>query len=660
MKSLIKHDLRWAWPLALLGTALHVFIQQNANHVAGVWILPSNDHLEVALSYCAVVASLLGVWAIFADDLLGVREYLVHRPVSAPAIFWARHLVGLAVVASWVLLTPTVHLAGTLLFSPNASLVDAGRWAALVGMGGSALFFYALAAFLASCTRSVIAGLLLAAAGASVLHPTIWLTVIDTPPAVFIVSAVVSAALAPLLLVLAERNRRLAADPDRPWSSSRLTRAGTGLLIVTGVAAALVLTFFQVVTRLALLDTYPRIAVQDGQPVLVAWSRRDRHYWRVDDQHRPVEPLTGAARLVFTAADDLRRLAPMPAGAAAPAFSRGSPQIAQLPSRVHRMGGRLYREVTISGRVYGLQRAFLDQDGYVRVYRLAMRDGVGEDQPRVWVLGRGPERTPLSAGTVLLDEWGRDGFFGVEGELWRLQLVGDAPNLVHTPLPGGDRFVETVGLFSRSARMLDAPPVIVRGQHGIYMWRDRHFVPADGLGPEALNGWEVAKVAAVQEVRLRGDTGMDVWIRGDSGPTFAHQYRPHTVPEHILAFLQRGSGALRSPLSTLAAPLAGPDRALRLGAALLLDRPALLGDWPALGANLLLTALLAALAFRRLGRFGAPRARRLYWAGAILLGGAPAYLAFRLIERRRGWAPMPDQPEGRPAATAAPLLLQNA
>jgi len=63
--------------------------------------------------------------------------------------------------------------------------------------------------------------------------------------------------------------------------------------------------------------------------------------------------------------------------------------------------------------------------------------------------------------------------------------------------------------------------------------------------------------------------------------------------------------------------------------------------------NLLVTALLAALAWRRMRGCRASRARSLGWVSGVLLCGACAWLASAALETRRAWT----RPEPRPRAS---------
>ena len=660
MISLIRNDLRWALPLALVGTLVHLFAMVANYTAATFWVVPLNKYLEVSSGFHATAATLVGLWALFSDDLFRTREYLLHRHQSFRRIFWVRHAVGLGVVAVWVVLVPTLHLLGTKMLSLNAALVDESRWGLYVAQGVPAFLFYALAVFLGSTTQTVLAGVVLAIAGGGFAVAAVILALMYGPHSDLFWVLGLTLVLTPFLLSSAERNRLEGRDPDRPWLNRRLALAGTAFLLVAAVVGASTLTLGQTIARIGLLAEYPRVVDSKGTPVLAKFSVDDKQWIRVDQQHAPQEVLPEIRSVLYGPHQRAVLALPMPPLARQSVF----------PYESERFRGQSYRLLAIGSGI-NLTQGHVGQDGYLHLYRLANRRSDGA--PWMKRLGKGPEGRPFSPRTRILDPWQRTTLLAdpEDGGIWTYDLDGDAPGCSRIELPDGDRFVEVLALHrTQPSRVYSPMPLMVKGERGTYLWKDGRFVAAtvstlqwpdpgqpgtDSPSPQ----FSLIPEGPRADVVLEGSSGLRASFRVPGGEVFHHTYRPHTFWESTLAFAQRVASLLRPPLVAGPSLLASVDRARELGPALLLDRPIMMGERAVLAGNLLVSLLLAGLAFRRLGLLGAGRGRRLYWASAVLLGGATIYLCHLMIERRRAWKPMPAIPEGSPAPSAA-LLIQTA
>jgi hypothetical protein len=196
--------------------------------------------------------------------------------------------------------------------------------------------------------------------------------------------------------------------------------------------------------------------------------------------------------------------------------------------------------------------------------------------------------------------------------------------------------------------------IVVEGTRGIYVLAEEGFVPAPAqFRPRP----RTPEVTVVQH----GATRFTATVAPDGArPRFAHTYQPHTLPEHAAAFMTRAPTLLRPLPLTLASLAVEPRVAFGYFGYLLLDQPVTLGDGAALTGNVLLSLLLAGLGYRRLGRLGAARGRRLWWAGAVLVGGAPGFLCLHLVETARAWRGMPAASPAPAPAPTPPLVLVDA
>jgi hypothetical protein len=643
MNALIRNDLRWAWPLALLGNLLFL-LALLALPPIDIWVLPTNTYAEVMQVLIPISATLLAWWATFRDDLLRTREYRLHRPQSAGRVFWARHLVGLAAVASWILMVPTIHLLGALA-GANGPLVDASRLSWFITQTAPALLFYGLAVFLASSTRSIVGGMTLSFVGGGTLLAVTTMIIYFASVAHTVWAAAICLLLTPLLLLGAQRSHRQGRDPDRPWTDARIALTGTSLVAVLVVVGGLVVTCWQVFTRDGLFDTYPQILARSDGPVLVRWLDDEKSPRRVDEQHRTGELLTRTAAPVLNMAGSNQRwVAPRSSLSREPSFVWAS----------ERFRGGLYQKLPVEGPIR--REAYVGSDGYLTIVNRALLRGRGEDRPSMRRVGKDPDGRPFSPDSQLLPTW--KGVLLVfdprDGGLWRYDRVTEAAGFTPMVLPDGDRFIRlvpprnVVGALKQAGLTVAGP--VVQTERGYYAWQGDHFVSLPANATEAVRDFPRPDVVPV------GPVGLDVRLKSASGVEFHHVFQPRTPPERAIAALHRGSTLLRPPVLALPGVWADRDRAFELGPALLLDRPVVLGDRGPLIACCALSLALAALRYRRLRKLGAPVARCRYWAVAIALGGAPALLCHLLVERRRAWEPMPAEAEPRPAT----LLLQSA
>jgi hypothetical protein len=646
MRALLLHDLRWAGTLAVAGVLVFLGIL-SAEDVYKLWAQPENMFGALGAGFLGPAVAVLALCAALFDELTRTREYLRHRPLGPRRLFWTRQALALAVVLLWVAGVPALHLLAATLWSPDAALIDHGRLGLYVAQGLPALFLYALMLFAASLTRHRVTGIVLALALGLALALIIAGWLFAGPPGATTWTVLLALALTPPLLVAAERCQRDGRDADRPWSTERLTRAGGALVLVAAIVGASALTIVHALGRRWLNDAYPRVVADgEGGGLVLARepSRSHPHYRQVDRQHA----LDGK-RLP---ADSRRLFQPRKDGpwnfATFPFEDEG------FPGGGNRFRGLMHRRVLLDYRA-GVS-GFLASDGYLHVYRFAQDDGEGADRPLAVRAGRGGPDRPFSANARLLG-WPLGSTVVVhdpeDGGIWGYRWGSSRDAFSLLPLPGGDRVVGLADRTPTSGSWVEpaGSGVVVEGTRGFYLLGEDGFVPAP---PRFRPRPRARAVAVVQHDATR----FAVTVAPDGAqPGFQHLYRPHTVRERAAAFVTRAPTLLRPLPLTLASLAVEPRAAFGYFGYLLLDQPVTLGDGAALTGNVLLSLLLAGLAHWRLGRLGAARGRRLWWAGAVLVGGAPGFLCLHLIETARAWRGMPAAAPAPAPTPPAPLVL---
>ena len=365
LAAVLRHEGRWAAGLAVLATIIHLLIQIDETP-GKTWIYPLNNYVRISFAFQATAATLLGLLAALADDLLRTREYLRHRPISPARLFWARHLLGLAAVTFWLLAVPTLHLVLVQLTSPDAPLIQGRRWGMLVLQDLPAYLYYALAVFAAVVTRRLSHALVfsgLVALGASAL---VGMSLVLAPVNYRGWVTGASVLLTPLFLIAAQACWVDGRDRDRPWDGRRLALAGPALLLIAGVAGSLGGTFLFASASENLLDNYPDVASNGREYALGNWSKRDQAMHRLGIDHRSHgELLPDGWDLVWSPRG----------GAWQDAFNNRPQQLA---------GGQRWVYADPRRQLTG----YLADGGPMTLYRTARFDGNGNDRPWLRLLAK--------------------------------------------------------------------------------------------------------------------------------------------------------------------------------------------------------------------------------------------------------------------------------
>jgi hypothetical protein len=627
MKALLRKDAPWLLGFAASGLVIHLLMLLDSFHAAELWMEPEDRFGPATLMVWWAAATLLGLCAGLIDEVFGARDYLVHRPVSPARLFWTRHLGGGLVLASWILLGPTLHLAVTRLIGEAGALVDRGRWWLYVRDGTPALVFYAAGVFSAALARRRVLALPLAALiSVGVLALAVCGQFADEPWPVIAGGVVpLSIALAGLLLLLAFRLEREGRDRDRPASPIRLG-ATTVALLLASVGPLVAIYMTQGSALRDLLASYPVISRLDsGAPVLLG-RHGNTFYWRVDDRHRPIE---GATPHRVPDWDPYTLLYPP---------TRDEADL----GRGHVFDGVRYWRIDCPRPM----QCYLGSDGLVHL--TGRRPGRPGFQPFARNLGKqgGARFSPRAQ--VLGHAFGGQAMLGDpdDGGVWTYDLARAEPAFTRVPVPTDDRFVtdQSIGRMG----------VVIAGTRGLYQWGDDGFLPA----PSA---WRHTQADSDRPPSLEprveplGPFSFRVTVPDFSG-TFSHLYAPYTLAEKMFVVYLAVPGLARPPLlsvlslATAARPLA--RRGQEIQPAVLLDPMVSRGAGGLVILDLALAAGLIALTWRRLRRLGTGLRRQLFWATIVGLLGVIGYLACRLLETSRAWREVEQEP-------ARPLLIRT-
>jgi len=302
MNGLLRKDRPWMWPLSI-GCALALGMVAASRGFLFLFVLTPGRHDEVFYT-AAVMGLFVGMVAGVWDHLLGTREFLRQRPLSAAQLATAPIRAVVTVLLAWTLLTPILAWICASFWS--GVFVPAqwtGSWELL---GAVAIAWPAAAVSLAA---SVLPApwwlrIVFGAAGALVVGMAIAVGCQGerfADPLTYVVLCVVATL---GLFWLARFFGQQDADRDAPWPR-RTTWIGGGAvaLALAGLFAAGV-PDAQRIALSELHGAYPELAVLDGRVVL--WRRGEQ--WRdrfiCDAEHVATDrrlPLENDARLRFRA-----------------------------------------------------------------------------------------------------------------------------------------------------------------------------------------------------------------------------------------------------------------------------------------------------------------------------------------------------------------------
>jgi hypothetical protein len=642
MRALLRKDAVWMLPLAVGGMIVGLIAMTTVTGSAGVWYRPDSKFGPGSLVFFWIAAGVLGLCAGLFEDVTFAREYLVHRPVSAARLFWTRQLGCALVLLSWAVITPALHLGATLLFHRNAALVEPGRYWSMLNSSSLGVAFYAVTLFATVAVRRAVLAVIIAFALSLALLMFFGLSLYahtETEVVVWPLLAPISAALAAVLLLASQRLAREPRDVDQPVSPARL---GWGLVALGGycLAGSAFLHILQLDLRRDIMRRYPSMSrLPDGTPVLVV----QKDYgppWRVDERHRRADGSVEHAETGFLPRE-VRSLYP-----------REEP----FGGRGQRVGGVRYQRFTCNVAAY----CFVGTDGRVHLYGYDQDDGPALVRHLAKQTGQ-----PFTPRARALGYWGRYAHIAEpdEGVVWRVDLQGGGPGFEPVSLPGGDRFREDLThlleLRPPDGLSFVTPPTTIRGEHGIYVPEKDGFVAAPPEIVSAVQALDRRRQRPEATVALEGPVRFRVTLPAAGGaPAFTHDYAPYTPAEKTLSVQMHGLSLMRPPMLMVASllfPRTGPtlgnptDDDTRI----LLDPLVMLGARWVLVLDLLLGAALAALAFRRLTRLGAPRSRRLFWTAVVFCLGPVGFVVYRVCETKRAWHPVPE-------TVKQPMLIQSA
>lgn len=591
----------------------------------------------------------LGAFAGLFDELLGTREVLWQRPVAAKHVAAARIVAVALVLLAWQLAIPLVLLLWWPFAGTDVPFFALGSWwehqaAVLVAWPCAMATLFA-----ASLPQGWLPRLLTGGASCYV-----GLLVVDRasrgpdgqdPDAYLFACFAVAALFAAFALVSPARHN----DPDRPLARTLPPATRWTIVVLLGLASAVVGTEWESQWIQGLHRSYPRPLQQGREVVLVAVAPNDR--WQiVDREHRAT-----ASALV---------------SATALSWPGGWPWLRR--DNEFQQPHFLRRERSV-GRSWSGHALHIAPDGSVWMERRTARYRRSFEPVAV----DGDVR--LSRSARVASDGRRDGVVVVvepgAAQVWRFDA--GARRLVAVPMPEGDRALyafgdalprlrldaATRGAFEaalaaaaertrgkagdRSNGSLPTEVVCVRGERGRYAWI------GDGL---RLYSNEPAEPLVSPRTPTLFD---DPLVFRRSLPATAehdglvHDYEPRTFAERCAVAFAMGCSSLRPPVLQVVAQVASPSAPGWLCDGLVVDGRR---TWLVV-LQLAFAALLAWRARRWLQRHGVPANA---WTWQIVLFGLPAFLLFLYFERprrvvaREVTQPAPLRIGALSAASAAP------
>lgn len=542
----------------------------------------------------------LGLVAAVFDTVLGLRDQLRQRPVSATQLFAARlRAIGL-VLAVWFVFAPLLGWCWMLMFESAFGF----GWQALLSLWSS-MFVAVTAAMIGLFAGSLplawwLRPLVAAAALVTVFSAIDQLARPDGgfhAPAAFVA---MHAGVALLLGWLTWSVRDVMHDADRAWPTSARLGAGTAAAAVLAAFAAGGLGEMESTAAHWLWFEYPVVVVHAGEVKLADRNSRWRNGGVVmlDGDHAP----TGvrAPRADTRDVDHgWRRSSRDWLGFDRPRWHRGVQTVA-----------------------LGAHRLYLARDGHAWQRRL-------RKLTRLEPVGIGPGHAPFPPGSRLFGEQRRRGGWTmvhdeVAGALYRYD--NDKGHFVAFALPGGDRLERVSWTYAPEFFPGSEPRNIPRlhGEKATYVPRGDELVVVE---PEPQSPQSLPR--DVPGIIRGGPIVATVEVPAADGyAAFTHEFRPRTFAEYAYAAIVVLLAGVQSPVVMLIA--AG------IGTGLLALAVALLSAWSA---------------WSRLRRIGAPREVRQYWAVLCVIAGPVALFASVLFERRRAHAPRSARMPAAPRIT---------
>ncbi|MFY9345512.1 MAG: hypothetical protein WAT39_23685 [Planctomycetota bacterium] len=675
-RALLKKDVPWLLFFLAGGTAGMVAALCSSPFVYTFIVTPGHREELFHVAWSCGVG--LGVVAACFDELLGTREFLACRPVSAGGVLRARLVGCLSVLAGWFVLVPSVAYTVFALIDPAW---QPGWFRQLPSIWGAMLPAVSM------CAVGLCAG--------GLPFPW-WVRLLCLPPMVVIPFSVIFVwaqawersgnyymagsgttswpafvgghlALAALAVAWAASCRRFVRDPDRPVAATLRRRLLTPLLGVTAISAVLVLQFLTATAVRRLHANWPQLVLHDGKPVLAVRPDWAGPWLVVDADHRLTgERLSSAPRVGFTGL-----------GVGRDSIRVEAPRDTRYRSAGARVGGALLLDADgtafwqqSDGRMHQVAKTTASPrfGAKARVEALVKR---GASQTVVAEPGQDTLQI-LGAGTFVVAEPGDDA-------VWILDPA--ARNFVRAALADGDRVVErqydtTIEPLPDATLVPSDDESLLRGERFGYALRDRGLVKVVRLvpAPPAPSDDEATRYVRHLEMDCLGGT-----LEHDLGPgvaPFRHRFEPRTATERAFAGVALMLSAIRPPVMQLPSGLVsvpplswgrGIDETVgerpRLGwAVTLLDALIWIGGrWWLVAVSVAVAVLVTWGTRRRLRRVGADAGTLRFWTVAVLLLGPVGALVAIACERPRAWAdrtvriPVPAPRIVSP--TAAPEVL---
>ena len=579
----------------------------------------------------------LGAFAGVFDELLGTRELLWQRPVSARQFAAARIGAVAVVLLAWQLAIPLVLLLWWPFAAAEGLSVALGSW--FEQQASVAIAWPCALAMLFAASLPVGWLLRLVTAGACFYAEMLLIDGLaksggQHEPGLYLTLCVAVAALfAALQLGLPARR----ADPDRPFAGSLPLPQRWAMVAAVGLVAAAAAIEWDLQWIRGVYNTYPQAQRQGRAVVLVAPVPPKWEAQIVDAEHRPL----GGSEV----------LGPFLGWSERWPWLRRDNEFEQprWATRYRRIRNSWFGPDVLVARDGGvwLERR---SRAFVRSFERLEDVGQGMFTRAANLVGNGESG---AASTIVIGEPGAT-------QVWRVDAYGR--RLVAVPLPDGDRVqrVERVQLsderlapaeleqwralvaadaaqarLARSESSHDEEPsnvVCVLGERGVYALVGGALQPFPPDRRVASERSELLESPDSMVARLAAE---DPLVFTRSVPATAehdglvHEFRPRTRDERLSAAFAMAVSSLRPPVLQAFAHVApAGSRPGWLFDGLVADgrRP-----WLVL-LQCAISALLAFCVRRWLVRHGVPGGA---WAAQIVVFGLPAFLLFVYVERRR-------------------------
>ncbi|MCB9891459.1 MAG: hypothetical protein H6833_07420 [Planctomycetes bacterium] len=618
MRTMFFQELREGSPFIVLFMALYTAVLFAIPGV-DVWLVPDPSMSRLILLFAPIIGAVIGLLTMIWDDVFRVREYVLHRGVSASAIYWNRVAQGVFVIAVWSTLPLFVRLVGYAGLGLDGQPFRGDRYVQYVLLHASMLAGFGAGVFAGNLRMQIAQRVFLFIyLVAAVLMLDDWFfSNVDLPGAGerwgF---SLMHGCLATLFLWAGRGAFRLMQDRQRLVPPS-----------AQGVSALLLLTLFPVLwngpLRFVQRDyaerirsEYPLVVLERHEgPVLALELDVERRRIRTacETNHRPLSPTLSALDVDRVLFDPGRHV---------------SREFRYLDTRWIRL-----RRPDV----------YLDAEtGWIHRFR----EGCEQAPTAHQVFGPGDQPCPrpfLIAFTARYMLIGKPG----QAATWAFDTSEEECRLLKLSLPNEGR-LDGFGL----------DVVFVKLGERTEGYRLTGIEVPDS-SENARAEWERADPGAnstpqVSRTSRADPLDFEVAIESEGKDTFSHHYYPRTVEEQALARCLFGLTTVRSPGILLSSFFDRDPGHAYLGfsyeGALFREPLVHAGKRPwLLGLAFVLPSLLALWSLRILRRRNVTTSARWFVSLVILLGGFPAFLAVMIAVKGR--------PAALEAQAAPPLLI---